>query len=97
MPACALLAPTEWQARVERHHPLVGRVWAVGARRFITPETLGAELDRAPFVLLGEKHDNPDHHRLQARILQELSAAGRRPASRVRSKACIGCPISSIT
>jgi uncharacterized iron-regulated protein len=80
VPACTLFAPGEWQARVDRGHPLVGRVWDVGARRFITPEALVAELDRAPFVLLGEKHDNPDHHRLQARVVQELSAAGRRPA-----------------
>jgi uncharacterized iron-regulated protein len=31
-------------------------------------------------VLLGEKHDNPDHHRLQAWVLRALIAAGRRPA-----------------
>jgi len=31
-------------------------------------------------VLLGEKHDNPDHHRLQAEVLRGLIAAGRRPA-----------------
>lgn len=37
-------------------------------------------LARAEFVLLGEKHDNPDHHRLQAEVLRGLIAAGRRPA-----------------
>lgn len=31
-------------------------------------------------MLLGEKHDNPDHHRLQAWVLRGLLAAGRRPA-----------------
>jgi uncharacterized iron-regulated protein len=31
-------------------------------------------------VLLGEKHDNPDHHRLQAWLVERLAAAGRRPA-----------------
>lgn len=34
----------------------------------------------ADFVLLGEKHDNPDHHRLQAEVLRRLIAAGRKPA-----------------
>jgi uncharacterized iron-regulated protein len=37
-------------------------------------------LARADFVLLGERHDNPDHHRLQAEVLRSLIAAGRRPA-----------------
>ena len=37
-------------------------------------------LQQARFVLLGEKHDNPDHHLLQAWLLQALIAAGRRPA-----------------
>lgn len=31
-------------------------------------------------VLLGEKHDNPRHHSLQARVLAGLVTAGRRPA-----------------
>ncbi len=39
-----------------------------------------SRLARADFVLLGEKHDNPDHHRLQAEVVRGLIAAGRRPA-----------------
>ncbi len=41
---------------------------------------MAERLAAAHFVLLGEKHDNPDHHRLQARLLQSLVRAGRRPA-----------------
>jgi uncharacterized iron-regulated protein len=37
-------------------------------------------LARADFLLLGERHDNPDHHLLQAEVLRSLIAAGRRPA-----------------
>ena len=37
-------------------------------------------LARADFVLLGERHDNPDHHLLQAEVLRSLIALGRRPA-----------------
>lgn len=33
-----------------------------------------AELADAPLVLLGEKHDNPDHHALQLWLLQALEA-----------------------
>jgi uncharacterized iron-regulated protein len=34
----------------------------------------------AEFVLIGERHDNPDHHRLQAELVAELQAQG--PGSR---------------
>jgi uncharacterized iron-regulated protein len=37
-------------------------------------------LERADFVLLGEQHDNADHHRLQADLLAAMIAAGRSPA-----------------
>lgn len=38
-----------------------------------------AALRAAPFILLGEKHDNPDHHRMQAWIVRALAASRRRP------------------
>jgi uncharacterized iron-regulated protein len=79
---CATARPgaEPWQARFGRDHPLTGRIWDVGRGRFIGPETLTARLAAARFVLLGESHDNPDHHALQARIVRALAAAGRRPA-----------------
>ena len=51
----------------------------VAAGEFIDSATLVDRLRRGRFVLLGEKHDNPDHHRLQAWLLRALIAAGRRP------------------
>ncbi len=80
--ACAAARPAgaPWEAPLGQDHPLTGRIWDVAGRRLIGPETLAARLASARFVLLGEKHDNPDHHRLQARALQALIAAGRRPA-----------------
>jgi uncharacterized iron-regulated protein len=74
-------APEErWQAPLGRDHPLVGRIWDVAAARYIEPTTLTGRLTAGRIVLLGEKHDNPDHHRLQAWLLQRLIDAGRRPA-----------------
>jgi len=70
----------EWQSPIGREHPLVGTVWDVATGGALTPETLVARLAQRRYVLLGEKHDNPDHHRLQAWIVRELIAAGRRPA-----------------
>jgi hypothetical protein len=36
------------------------------------------------FVLLGEKHDNPDNHQVQAVVLRAILASGRRPDRRLR-------------
>ena len=39
----------------------------------LTPERLLARLASAPQVLVGEKHDNPDHHALQLWLLRGLA------------------------
>lgn len=81
---CAAARPAidlgAWQAPVGREHPLAGRIWDTRAGRFVTAEQLVAGLVRAHYVLLGERHDNPDHHRVQAALVRALLAAGRRPA-----------------
>lgn len=69
-----------WQSAVGREHRLVGRIWDVADAKFTDEATVVARLAGARYVLLGEKHDNPDHHVLQARLLRALAAAGRRPA-----------------
>jgi uncharacterized iron-regulated protein len=68
-----------WQTTLDRAHPLVGRIWDTRARAFVEPASVFERAARAHFVLLGEKHDNPDHHRLQALVLEREVAAGRRP------------------
>jgi uncharacterized iron-regulated protein len=85
---CALVLPLlhanepggAWQAPIARDHPLVGRIWDVTTGAFIDSAALVNHLSRGKFVLLGEQHDNPDHHRLQTWLLRALIAAGRRPA-----------------
>ncbi len=78
----ALGGPPEepWQAPLGQDHPLVGRIWDVAAGELIDSARLVDRLRPGRFVLLGEKHDNPDHHRLQAWLLGALIAAGQRPA-----------------
>ena len=58
----------------------MGKIWDVKAAAFVEPSALMARAATARFVLLGERHDNPDHHRLQARAITELIKAGRHPA-----------------
>lgn len=84
LPGCAA-RPTAldlgaWQAPVGREHPLAGRIWDTRAGRFVTSDAVVAKLAGARYVLLGERHDNPDHHRVQAALVRALIAAGRRPA-----------------
>jgi uncharacterized iron-regulated protein len=70
----------QWLTRLDVAHPLVGKIWDVKAQAFVDEATLGERAAKARFVLVGERHDNPDHHRLQARVLQKVLDAGRRPA-----------------
>src|SRR3989442_9183693 len=76
---CAKAGKIEWESQAERAHPLVGRIWDVKAGTFIPENTLVARLVASRFVLLGERHDNPDHHVLQAKLVRAMVAAGRRP------------------
>jgi uncharacterized iron-regulated protein len=71
---------TSWKSTFGRNHPLTGRIWEVSSARFIDRQSLVTRLARADFILLGERHDNPDHHLLQAEVLRRLIALGRRPA-----------------
>ncbi|GAC1351298.1 MAG: ChaN family lipoprotein [Polyangiales bacterium] len=61
-------------------HPLVGRIYDVHADAFVREEALVARVRAGQFVLLGEKHDNPDHHRLQALLLGAMIESGRHPS-----------------
>lgn len=53
--------------------PAPGR-WLDGAGRPQEAEAVLAQAARAPTVLLGERHDDPDHHRWQLQVLSGLLA-----------------------
>lgn len=61
-------------------HPLVGKIWDMNSRSYIDEATLLARIDQANILLLGETHDNPQHHDLQQKLLSARIAAGARPA-----------------
>lgn len=54
-------------------HPLTGRVWDARAGAFVAPEQALERAARARHVLLGETHDNPEHHRLQRLALEAIA------------------------
>ena len=84
---------------------LIGRIYDVASDSFITQQELAARLVGPRFVLLGEQHDNPEHHLLQARVIQLLVASGVRPAVAFEMfdtdragaiKDCLAPPICSV-
>jgi len=57
-----------------------GRLWDVAAQAFIAEAELLRRAAAAEALLLGETHDNAEHHRLQEKILKSRLDAGARPA-----------------
>jgi len=71
--------PSDWQSPLAVEHPLTGMLFRAGDGDRVAPGDLVSVAAEADFVLLGETHDNPDHHRLQAWVLAALAAQGPRP------------------
>jgi uncharacterized iron-regulated protein len=57
-----------------RDHADLGVIRELATGRTLTPQELVEHLAVAPRVLVGEQHDNPDHHALQLWLLRELAA-----------------------
>jgi uncharacterized iron-regulated protein len=71
----AHVAPTSgYTLTLGRDHPLTGRVFAGATQSEVTNEELERALASAQLVLLGETHDNADHHLLQAALLERFAA-----------------------
>tara|TARA_R110002072_G_scaffold11431_8_gene51658 strand:- start:4651 stop:5658 length:1008 start_codon:yes stop_codon:yes gene_type:complete len=68
-----------WQAKLNQDDPRVGRVWRLASADSPDKPGLTDELRAADFILLGERHDHPDQHRLQAWLVSRLVELGRRP------------------
>ncbi|MCE1118203.1 MULTISPECIES: ChaN family lipoprotein [Pseudomonas] len=66
-----------WQSSEGRDSAQLGQIRDLAGGRLITPEQLVERLASEPRVLVGEQHDNPDHHALQLWLLRALES--RRP------------------
>ena len=62
-----------WQSPDGHEHADLGRIREMASGKLLTPEQLVLRLAAVPRVLVGEQHDNPDHHALQYWLLQALS------------------------
>jgi uncharacterized iron-regulated protein len=74
------IAGRPWVSTENDRHPLVGKIWDARASRLVDEATLDGAVSSADYVFLGETHDNPDHHLLQARLVRAITASGKRPA-----------------
>lgn len=68
----------KWSSTLLTGHPLVGRVWSAAGSKFIAPDDLARHLAGARYVLLGETHDNPDHHRWQGWLVDGIARIGKK-------------------
>ncbi|MFC3607144.1 ChaN family lipoprotein [Stutzerimonas tarimensis] len=72
--ACASQPPLpEWQSPEGRDHADLGQILELRTGRSLTPEELVTDLAGQSRVLVGERHDNPDHHALQLWLLKAMA------------------------
>lgn len=77
-PSSSLPAPLPaWQSPEGRDDARLGQIIELASGRPLSPGQLLDALQAAPLLLIGEQHDNPDHHALQLWLLEQL--AQRRP------------------
>lgn len=72
--ACEMaLAPLPaWQSPEKRNHPDVGQIIELRSGARLSASQLLERLQSARWLLVGEQHDNPDHHALQVWLLEAL-------------------------
>jgi len=63
-----------WQSSEGRDDVALGQIHDLASGQVITPAQLVRQLAAVPRVLVGEKHDNPDHHALQLWLMRALQA-----------------------
>ncbi|MFW7380903.1 MAG: ChaN family lipoprotein [Oligoflexus sp.] len=66
-----------WLAEDQRPLPWMGQIYSSEKGDWISSEAMLADLRTADIVLLGERHDHPDHWRLQLEITQALQNQNR--------------------
>ena len=78
LPACSS-APRTWHESGGAGHPLLGQIYRVADGRAVSEDDLLDAAAAAEFVLIGERADNRDHHRLQAEIVSALQSEAPAP------------------
>lgn len=61
-----------WQSPLLQDHPMAGKIFSTTSRSQLSEQELLQHLSQSQYLLIGEKHDNPDHHQIQKRLLNKL-------------------------
>lgn len=75
--ACVLLCAGLARAQP---HPLQERIWDTRSQAFVGIDAVYQRAAASTYLLLGELHDSPIHHRLQLDVLRALDKRGLKPA-----------------
>ncbi len=54
-------------------HPLINKIWSVVEQRFISVKSVQQTIQAKNIILLGETHDNIQHHQRQAQFISYLA------------------------
>ena len=68
----------EWRSQFFQDHPLVAKIWDSHKQSLVNEQEFYRELLEYDYILLGETHNNPDHHQLQSQILNYFSLQNRK-------------------
>lgn len=71
------LVPPEWASQLQVDHPLAGKLFK-GNGRPAHPSVLIRQAQLTRYVLIGEIHDNPDHHLIQANLIEAMVSTNHR-------------------
>ncbi len=69
-----------WQAEYLQDHVLTGGIWDTHKQAWISEKQFQYALNHYDYILLGEVHTHPDHHVLQAKAIDAMVSAGRKPS-----------------
>lgn len=74
LPGCLSLLFLSGCAQIPAPSPLAGMAWDVNHQRMLPMSEVLQRASTADIVLLGETHDNPDHHAIEVAFLDALAA-----------------------
>jgi len=62
---------------IKSENPLLGKLYQTSSQKFIDQEQFASLLQNTNILLIGETHDNPEHHNKQVEILMHYLAHGQ--------------------
>ena len=68
------MSPQASDTQLESHNDLIGKIWDVKNEKFIDHQQLFKNISTSHYILLGETHDNLQHHNDHALLIQQIAA-----------------------